>query len=755
MATNFFEGLNGFTYRLAFAGSTVSSFTESLVSGGPVIQSFLGALQNLTDSVLQYSTAAFTKASENEINRLAAGGAISNSFDKKLSFEDGLSVFDELKVQLANSAASLPGTTSDYITVFRSLSDDMATALNSSKLGAGELKALFKEKVPKAVENLVLQTKLYGQDIPVSSITRTYSKLLSTGKVNSREIFVQRNPVLRTGIEKWEKENSKKLPALNIRERFEALNKIFADSISPEQLQGLTGSFQAKIETLKSFTIDPDVGLFGFERKFKGSDGKDTTLFLALAKVIGPVIDGFSNLARNLINFGDPLQAINGVIDKTIGPVLESLTTKLNIFNGVFQTTEGDFQTRLDNALKSAFNFDYKKFDYSAAIDSFFNTIAFQIENFGKNFKPSSELGESINSMIGGVIKVLGAIFNRAYQASVENPVATFQFVVLTNPGLIFQGLIAVMATIAVLSPLITGAFALLAPVVGALGSAILSITPLFVTALAGLAGLFAGLIAAIVAVVAFFVGIAVFNKELVSWGKSLQKWGEQMGGWWGMVLQSFGLMTELFGKAGAALKSFWDNLTSGNWSAAIGDLIKAIGYTVLGALAGLGGIVQTITGALGEVLKVIMDGFTRFFNWLWTGITGVFTDIRNFFIKPTTQRLADANKVIEARPGDFGDQVREKLQVAKSYWFGNAEGNNLGNLIAAVNTEQRIMPAGASVTIANTSEAIIPQNKAQALLNNKTGASVTVNVFANTNANPTDIGSAVRRELQMIFADV
>lgn len=149
------------------------------------------------------------------------------------------------------------------------------------------------------------------------------------------------------------------------------------------------------------------------------------------------------------------------------------------------------------------------------------------------------------------------------------------------------------------------------------------------------------------------------------------------------------------------------------------------------------------------------MDGFTRFFNWLWTGITGVFTDIRNFVFKPVDQRLANANKVTEARPGDFGDQVREKLQVAKSFWFGNAEGNNLGNLIAAVNTEQRMMPTGASVTIANTSEAIIPQNKAQALLNNKTGASVTVNVFANTNANPTDIGFAVRQELQMIFADV
>lgn len=749
---DFFSGLNGFTYQLVFAGGSIASFTENLVSGGPIIQGFFSQIERLSASVLDYSTKAFTKASENEVNRLAAGGAISNSFNKKISFDDGLSLFDEIKVKLAKSAASLPGTTSDYITVFRSLSDDMATALNSSKMGGKQLSNLFREKVPKAVENLVLQTKLYGQDIPVSSITKTYSKLLSTGKVNAREIFVQRNPVLRTSIEKWEKDNGKKLPSLNIRERFDALNKILGDSISPQQFTGLNASFQAKVETLKSFLFDPDVGLFGFERKFKGLDGKDTTMFESLAKVIGPVIEGFSSLAQNLIKFGDPLQGASSFIEKMIGPSVAEFVSNMNLFNSVFQGTEGNFQTRLDTALKTAFNFDYKTFDYSAAIDKFFNFIVKGIEDFGKNLKPGNEFSESISSLLSGFFKVLSAIVSRASQAAASNPVAAFQFVAVTNPSLIFQGIIALMASIAALSPVI----GFLAPAVSMLGSAILAITPMFVTALVGIAGLFASLIAAVLAVVAFFVGIAVFNKELQSWGKSLQSWGQSLGGWWGMVLESFGVMTELLGKAGAALKSFWDNLTSGNWVAAIGDLVKAIGYTVLSALAGLGGIVQAITGALGEVFKVIIDGFTKFFSWLWTGITGVFRDIKNFFIKPLDQRMSDAAAVPEAAPGDIGGKIKETLSVAKNFWFGNAEGNGLGNLLAAINTESRAMPTGASVTIANTSEAIIPRDKAMAMGQmSRSGVSAVVNVYAQTNSSAQDIASEVRRELNLIFADI
>ena len=147
-----FQKLIGFTYNLSFASSSLASFTANLISGGPVIQGFIGQIENLGKSALDYSIKAFDKASENEVNRLAAGGAISNSFSKKIDFNEGLNLFDEIKIKLAKSAASLPGTTSDYITVFRSLSDDMATALNSSTLGGKQLSQLFRDKVPQAVE---------------------------------------------------------------------------------------------------------------------------------------------------------------------------------------------------------------------------------------------------------------------------------------------------------------------------------------------------------------------------------------------------------------------------------------------------------------------------------------------------------------------------------------------------------------------------------------------------------------------------
>jgi hypothetical protein len=747
-----FKEFRNWTESLAYASYSIAQFGSSLVSGGPVIQTFLNSIGDLTNSVLQYSTAAFNQATEEEVNRLAAGGAISNSFDKKLNFAEGLELFDEIKVQLARSAASLPGVTSDYITVFRSLSDDMATALNTAGLGGKELKAVFREKIPQAVEKLVLQSKLYGQDIPVSSITKTYSKLLSTGRVSSQEIFVQRNPVLRTGIEKWEKENGKKLPSLNIRERFDALNKIFADSISVEQMEGLTDSFQAKVETLKSYVLDPDVGLFGFEREFKLAGGETTSMFKELSKAIGPVIDTLATLTQNLIAYGDPFVLIATIFNSTIGVQLKRFGDALGTLNQMIQVTDGDFKTKLRAGLKKAFDFDYETFDFAAAITKFFDKIAKFIETFGDNIKPDDRLGLAMSATIQGLFKVLSAVVGRVIRQIATHPVESFKFIALTNPALIFQGITAAST-----------AFAVIAPVVKLFGSILMGLFRL-----TGLGPIISSVMTALgslavwpLAIIAALAGIVIFRDQLISAGKHFTDLGNNMTGPFKDAFILLGTSLTLLGEAGKSLADAWNKFASGDWRGAIIDVWSGLGKTLSGLIAGLG----SGFSAAGGLIQIAWDGLWPQLQRLGTlivdGFVNLFTGKKN--LDQLTESVGAA-KVIKTPNANILQQGSDAAKTWANQWggilgvgdvFQHANGNQLGNLLATINAERRAMPAGASIAIANSSEAIIPRESALQMLSSSgpsSGKSVTIggiNIYVtDSNASATDIGAEVRRQL-------
>jgi hypothetical protein len=774
MPSTTFNKFTQWTRSLVYAGYTVTQFASSFVSGGPVVEGFLSSLENLSSSVLKYSETAFNKATENEVNRLAAGGAISNSFTKKVNFDEGLELFDQIRVKLAKSAASLPGTTADYITVFRSLSDDMATALNSAGAGGKELKQLFRDKVPQAVEKLVLQTKLYGQDIPVSSITKTYSKLLSTGKINPREIFVQRNPVLRTGIEAWEKENGKKLPSLNIRERFEALNKIFADSISTDQMTGLTNSFQAKVETLKSYLFDPDVGLFGFEREFKTAGGETTTLFKELSKAIGPVLDKFATLAQNVVTYGDPFAFLTTVFNNTLGPELNKFTENIGVLNQTIQVTDGDFQAKLKAGLKAAFNFDFDTFDFAGAITTFFDKIAKFIETFGDNIKPDDRLGQAMSAALSGLFKVIGAILTRIARQVQEHPIETTQFIALTNPGLIFQAFTAFATSLIVIIPLISlvsSAFMTMLSWTGFLPI----ITSVF-GALVNIAGAILGALAWPLLLIAGIAAMVIFRDRLLSAGKYFQELGDNMTGPFKNAFSGLGVAMTLLGEAGQALADAWNNFASGDWRGAVVDLFHGLVKTISGLFVGLGAGFS----AAGDAIKIAWDGMLPTLLKLGAFIVDGF--VNTFTGQKSLNQLTDnvsAAKVISTPNGNLLDNTKDALKTWSNRWgailgtgdiFQNASGNTFGNLLATISAERRDMPAGASIAIANSSEAIISRPKAMEMLSSEaiisrpkamemlsssgpsSGKSVTIggiNIYVTgSNASATDIGEEVRRQL-------
>ena len=753
---------------LAYATYSVSSFSASFASGGPVIQSFIGSLQNLTSGILAYSTKAFDKGRENEISRVAGGGAISNSFDKKLNFDQGTKLYDDMLKQAAKSAAALPGATSEYVTAFRLLSDDMAAALNSSSAGADELANLFKTKVPKAVENLVLQSKLYGQDIPISSVTKTYSTLLSTGKVNPNEIFVKRNPVLKTAMQKWEKDNGKKLPSLGLTERFEALNKIFKDSISPEQMQALLNSFDSKLESLKSYTFDPLSGLFGFEREFKNASGETTTMFQTLANALGPVVERLGTLAQNLLTFADPLQALANLFDATLAIELGKFAERIGVLNHYLQITEGDFSTKLHTALIKSFNFDYKTFDFAGAITSFFDKLAKSIETFGDNIKPSDKFNAAISALLSGLVKVLGALMGRVFRQIAEHPVETFKFVAVTNPGLLLQGFTMLAVSLSVLLPVIS----LLFKGLMGLGSLLLKI-PAIGSALGALwnivvavAGAFAGIIGVAVVIVAFVAGIVLFKDQLLSAGKHFTDLSTTMSGPFKDATQILGWSLTKLGEAGAALSNAWNKFTSGDWRGAVIDLFKGLVKTIQSLFGGVGAGASAALGLVQiawEGLYPLLEKLGKFI------INGIFNLLTGSTKDEVSRRAAAVNSLPEINqtgaPLDpltnvFKNQVNT---LGKFYFpdnkpvFQYATGNGFGNLLSAISTERASMPSGSSIAIANSSEAIIPRNQAQQMLSqmstpSKNIGNVTIYI-TESNASASDIGLEVRNQLVALLS--
>ena len=105
-----------------------------------------------------------------------------------MDFAQAQKVYDIAQVKLAKEAAVLPGSTSDYTQVFSQIQDDFGAAMYS----ASDTSQSFTDKMTtlgvEAAKTIVLQSKLYGQSVPIGSIIKSYTGLLATGTIKSNEI---------------------------------------------------------------------------------------------------------------------------------------------------------------------------------------------------------------------------------------------------------------------------------------------------------------------------------------------------------------------------------------------------------------------------------------------------------------------------------------------------------------------------------------------------------------------------------------
>jgi hypothetical protein len=767
------RSFNNLGFNLSVVGYNVTQFSSALVHGNWVLNGFLSGLETVGSAALNYATKAFEEASELEVSRIAGGGALSSGFDNRINFNQGLALYDDVRLKLAKSAAEIPGVTSDYTKIMSLLGDDLATALNSTNKSAEQLQNQFAKIGPEVVKNLVLNAKFYGQGITQGQIARSFAKLLDTGKLPSRESFIQKNPLLKAKIAKYEEKNGT-LASKTKEQRLYALNDIFKDTFSKDQLDLLNNSFSSRFEAIRSYVLDPDVGLFGFARKFKlqGED-KPVTFFDTLSEAAKPFLLALTEAALLLTEFADPMQALGQLVKDKVAPVIRDFSQAITRGFDIGINSGGNFWQKFNIGFQAAFGIDLSTYDFAGAITRFFDSIASAIDNFGKGGKlgPGTKLEAAIMAFINGIAKVLGSVTNRVAEQAMKDPVNTLKVAFFLNPSAVMQFFILLVSIVPAIVSLI-GMFRWLIQVLWTIGQHLFGLVRIIIAALATPIGL------VVLAFAAITTASVIFSDWLTAAGSTLNSFS----GFMESTVKTAGLVFSLLGQGGQQLKDAWDKLTKGDFLGAFLNTLSGLGTILLATLMALivvpiVAIIDLLASSIAWLVSAIGTEIGRFGQWVndwgnkllvsagetimsWsTSMRDWFASIPGMFKSAVIDPIGNMAKSISDgfnnSMGAVGNGIGSAANSVGKF-FGFADGNPMGNMLGAYAMELAASPSGAYPVFANSSEAIIPRPQALAISNvlsntqnSRGGASISM-VINNYSGN--DIASEVKRALEEIL---
>lgn len=697
---NVFADFNRFSASLTHVSYMAGNFARSLQDGNWVLGPLVSGLENATSALTNFATAAFEEASRLEVSRIAMGGTLKNAFDDKISFKQGLLMGDNVRESLVTMAADSLGETSDYTKVAAGINDSLAE-FNKQLGGTTEqMISRFQTMAPNFVKSVVLNTKVYGDQVPTSSVIRTFTKLLDTGKAPVREIFLMNNAGLRAAIAEDEKKNGK-LSLANLAARGLRLQKIFEKSISPEQIAMLDNAITTKFGATKSALVGIDDGVFGMSRKLgKDKDEQPITIFTRLADLAKPFLDALTTGAKSITAFSDPLLVLSDLIVTKLQPIADDLSAKLARFLQQFSFAPGDLQGKLSEAFEATFGFKFQDFKLSEKITAFFDGIANWFDGLGAvSLTGNAELDKILTSIGDGITKMIGAMFNAAMRQAMKDPVQTIKIAFVLNPVAFLTLGILVLSLVSAFGPLllVVGSFA------GGLG---------FIA----------------IAIVGSVVAITAFSTQFKQFGQSLMNSSL-------LTFQFLGGVFTLLGGVGTDLKKAWDQLTKGD----ILGLAGSLGSAFLKLLASVGLLVVTPFVGIADIFKVLADSF----------IALVLNPIEDFlrkilWLEPVNRAPAVPAAPAYKRPSAYQVPISTPLP-------GFASGNALGNLLVGYQRERLAAPQGAQVVFANSSEAIIPGNRISAFQNNNTTGGNTISMTIN-NYSGEDIVGKVRMALEELL---
>lgn len=641
--------------------------------GTPVLQRFakdadklVGGVVGLAFGAASAAVGGFMKAvneaSDTVTDNIMAVGSLASVMGSTFDVADKLN--NKITKGLAEQAAALPGTTDDYVRVYRTISDDVADM--SKELNGGKFSA---EKFEKQVVQLTSKfTALKGS----ASIAETIQGLQavlggrSIKGLQKLKFYRERNPMLAKNLGKAAEEIApgSDLNEMNKGTRLKVIMRALDLTLTDDTIKRMSSTFDAIKQTFLTKLWDPNIGMFGLLRDVDNNlENGMQTAFGAITEALDSVI-GEKGVLTTL---GGLLVALG--LDA--GDPMVRLRNGMLAFAGWMKDLSGWFQ-KLTNIINSGGN--GREIVVSELL------------------KIPEKIGAWLASMVNAAVSGIGGSGNNVAQiatmaariiGAIFSGIDTFlrnlspQSYLAIAAGLLAAGLIPIFGTI-------------IAPILGAIGLATAGVPVLLVigaaAALIGIASLIAQNWQAIVKTVGDFcnwlgAGIQGFFVQLAAWIMA------NLAQVSAIVLA---VMTGNFTLAGSLFANFFGGFTN----------------NVASALGGL--LVQAVT-------------------WLKNFVTGIATAISSFFsnlgsqISGGLQQAAGA--ALSAVPGVGGAMsiAGGAASMIGSVMGGGATGylpgTGLGGLLAAAMQESRKMPAGSQLMLANSSEAILTGGQQAALM--------------------------------------
>jgi hypothetical protein len=230
---------------------------------------------------------AVEKASDATTDNIMAVGSLASVMGSSYEIADKLN--NKITKGLAQQAAALPGSTDDYVTVFRTVSDDVAGM--SKELNGGKFSAQkFEGEVVKLTSKF---TALKGS-ASIGEVTQGLQALLGGRKINQLnklKFFRERNPVLKKNLEQLTKLAGQDLNEMNGGKRLEVILKALDMTLTDDTIAKMSATFDAVRQTFLTKLFDPSIGMFGLLRDVDGNlENGMQTAFGAITEALDSVI---------------------------------------------------------------------------------------------------------------------------------------------------------------------------------------------------------------------------------------------------------------------------------------------------------------------------------------------------------------------------------------------------------------------------------------------------------------------------------
>jgi len=485
----------------------------------------------------------------------------------------------------------------------------------------------------------------------------------STAELKQLQLF-ENNPILANAIdESLEKLGVKSLKDLELMDRLKIVLDAGAKIVTPDFIKQSSNSVSGLTAGFQSLLFDEDSGLFGLKRDLDSKLPGTQTAFKSFNEVLSKLIGGdgvFAQIQQILaaFNLPDPMQILKSSLDFASG-VLDKMIGILQGINGLLSSGFSAAST------------------LPLLVGQLFEGFLSVIEGLGTGFDPD-KFGAVLADGLDAIFVFFGELFSgivfgfgtdkNSVAARVAMILGNFVGGAISTIASFFVNLdsstwmgIAAVALGAILVPAIaTGLGAIALPLVGAASLALVGGVPILLAVAAAAA--FAAMASAIVQ--------------------------NQAG-----ILASLEPFFAAFRAFGAAISAVFEVLKS----VLVGDFNGAIANA------------QTAAGVLGSAMNALGGVFAAMFDSIASAANLVSVPMGGPRIRTIGERQASA---VSRR--------QQESAVAKAYPDRSSRGGGrwagyipdtisaFEGLFSAAAQEARMMPSGAELAIANTSEAIL-----------------------------------------------